>query len=210
MEDISCLFYLVLEFIDHVLSNEGRVLVHCQQGVSRSSAMLISYLMWKQDTDFSTTHIAVKKIRGVCSPNPGFITQLMRHYNIMHEAPIKPRLYRVIPHSAASPNLLVLKSTNKFPSPACLDSRGSHLLITPDHVYVWLGFECHDSLKEAAHAYVKRVQTYGKAPPSTKIIVQGKEPAEFVSFFDDSSQKVTTIGRNPEYDEEYALLYSSE
>ncbi len=42
-EDITCMFYDIIEWIENVIKAEGRLLIHCQQGVSRSSAMMIGY-----------------------------------------------------------------------------------------------------------------------------------------------------------------------
>src|SRR3990167_7112356 len=76
-EDVSCFFLLVLDFVNNALKDNGSVLFHCQQGVSRSSAMLIMYLMWKNSATFDETHKKVKEIRGISNPNTGFIFQLL-------------------------------------------------------------------------------------------------------------------------------------
>eukprot|EP00887_Chlorella_sp_A99_P007946 scaffold12.g7946.t1 len=54
---------------------EGRVLVHCSQGVSRSATLAIAYLMWKQEAGYDEVFAAVKAARGVANPNIGFICQ---------------------------------------------------------------------------------------------------------------------------------------
>ena len=54
----------------------GKVLLHCSQGVSRSASLAIAYLMWKQNTPFDNTLAAVKAIRGVANPNIGFTCQV--------------------------------------------------------------------------------------------------------------------------------------
>lgn len=51
-EDITCLFYDVIDWIENARNSGGRVFIHCQQGVSRSSAMAICYLMWKNNSTF--------------------------------------------------------------------------------------------------------------------------------------------------------------
>lgn len=52
-EDISTLIYEAVEFIDGAIQGGGVVFVHCHQGVSRSSSMVIAYLMWKHNLAFS-------------------------------------------------------------------------------------------------------------------------------------------------------------
>ena len=57
-------------------AKNGRVLLHCSQGVSRSASLAIAYLMWKQMKTFDDTLAAVKAIRGVANPNIGFTCQV--------------------------------------------------------------------------------------------------------------------------------------
>lgn len=59
-------------FIDQCLENNGRVLVHCLAGISRSSTIVISYLMKRQRLDAHTATCYVQRIREVVSPNFGF------------------------------------------------------------------------------------------------------------------------------------------
>lgn len=47
-EDITCVLYDALDFIEGVRRSHGRVFVHCAQGVSRSTSLVIAYLMWSQ------------------------------------------------------------------------------------------------------------------------------------------------------------------
>ncbi|CAD8120008.1 unnamed protein product [Paramecium sonneborni] len=53
------------------------VLVHCHAGKSRSSAIVISYLMKKRNLNLEQALIYVKYQRPIVSPNPGFIKQLL-------------------------------------------------------------------------------------------------------------------------------------
>ena len=53
------------------------VLVHCQQGVSRSCAAVIAFIMYKESIDFDTALEKVRKCRSICKPNIGFELQLM-------------------------------------------------------------------------------------------------------------------------------------
>ena len=55
---------------------DGRVLVHCSQGVSRSATLAIAYLMWKREANYDDVFTAVKACRGVANPNIGFICQV--------------------------------------------------------------------------------------------------------------------------------------
>jgi protein tyrosine phosphatase len=57
--------------------NGGRVLVHCSQGVSRSTTIAIAYLMWKTNQTYDDMYKVVRAKRGVTSPNVGFMCQLI-------------------------------------------------------------------------------------------------------------------------------------
>ncbi|ETO10058.1 hypothetical protein RFI_27318 [Reticulomyxa filosa] len=74
-------FGQVFPFMDEALSNGGGVLVHCQQGQSRSSAIVIAYLMRKLQKQYPETlnKILIHRKKGDAKywfPNPNhFVTQ---------------------------------------------------------------------------------------------------------------------------------------
>ena len=45
-------------------------------GISRSSTIVIAYLMWKTRATFNETYFFVKNRRKYISPNEGFVAQL--------------------------------------------------------------------------------------------------------------------------------------
>ncbi|XP_077571646.1 dual specificity protein phosphatase 26-like [Stigmatopora nigra] len=75
--DMSVNFQAAADFIHTALRRGGRVLVHCQVGVSRSATLVLAYLMLKQKLTLVEAICAVKKNRGVY-PNRGFLRQLIR------------------------------------------------------------------------------------------------------------------------------------
>ena len=70
-------FQVAFGFIEAAKTNKGRVLVHCHAGISRSSSMVIAYLMWSRRWRFSEAIAFVKQQRACIDPNIGFIGQLM-------------------------------------------------------------------------------------------------------------------------------------
>lgn len=77
-------------------ARNGRVLLHCSQGVSRSASLAIAYLMWKQNRTFDDTLAAVKAIRGVANPNIGFTCQVRTMHALLCVASGKQALYELI------------------------------------------------------------------------------------------------------------------
>ncbi|KAA8583485.1 hypothetical protein FQN60_014693 [Etheostoma spectabile] len=55
---------------------DGVVLVHCNAGVSRSSSVVIGYLMMREGLLFDDAYSQVKVARPSIRPNPGFYQQL--------------------------------------------------------------------------------------------------------------------------------------
>lgn len=78
-ESIEGVLYDSIEWIDAKFkeSNENRIYVHCQEGVSRSSSIVIGYLMWKYNKSFNDASEYVRERRGTSSPNIGFTYQLL-------------------------------------------------------------------------------------------------------------------------------------
>ncbi|XP_013880893.1 dual specificity protein phosphatase 19 [Austrofundulus limnaeus] len=66
-------------FIDQAREKDGVVLVHCNAGVSRSSSVVIGYLMLREGLTFDDAYSQVKQARPSIRPNPGFYEQL-QHY----------------------------------------------------------------------------------------------------------------------------------
>lgn len=73
---ISVHFNETYEFIE---SATGAALVHCQKGMSRSSTLVIAYLMKKFSVSYDDAYRFVKSIRPIVSPNSGFRKQLKKY-----------------------------------------------------------------------------------------------------------------------------------
>ena len=66
-------------FIDEAVKNNGKVLVHCMAGISRSSSIVIGYLMKSNNMSFEEALEHVKTQRPATNPNSGFRDQLKRY-----------------------------------------------------------------------------------------------------------------------------------
>ena len=67
------------EFIDNAINTNGRVLVHCNMGVSRSPSFIIAYLLQKRVfNSYIEAYEHVAKCRVVIYPNLNFVKQLVQ------------------------------------------------------------------------------------------------------------------------------------
>lgn len=77
--EITSYFEECSNFIDQTREQGGVVLVHCNAGVSRSSSIVIGYLMLREGLSFDDAYSQVKLARPSIRPNPGFYQQLQKY-----------------------------------------------------------------------------------------------------------------------------------
>lgn len=78
MQNLIHLFEECHKFMENALiENRGKILVHCQLGVSRSATIVISYLMRLNNWRFQESYEWTKFRRAFVDPNVGFQVQLM-------------------------------------------------------------------------------------------------------------------------------------
>ncbi|XP_029650888.1 serine-rich adhesin for platelets isoform X2 [Octopus sinensis] len=71
------------EFIRKTKEDNGKVLVHCKMGISRSASTVIAYKMKEDCCTFKEAFDFVKEKRGVIKPNKAFIAQLKEYHGIL-------------------------------------------------------------------------------------------------------------------------------
>lgn len=76
-QPISNNFASTYAFIDRELKKGGTVMVHCMAGISRSSTIVIAYLMKAESRSFDSVYAEVMGKRKQASPNLDFIGQLL-------------------------------------------------------------------------------------------------------------------------------------
>ena len=69
----------------HNFIDQGRTLVHCYAGISRSATIVISYLMKRYNKTLKFAYDHCKKVRPFISPNKGFMIQLQGYENQLRE-----------------------------------------------------------------------------------------------------------------------------
>ena len=100
-QDISKFFAEAWDFIEGELSKspDSRIFVHCYAGVSRSSSIVISYLMKKFNMKYQQAFDVVKMRRPSIYPNEAFVLQLKDYGRFLEQE----ELYRImtISHSTS-------------------------------------------------------------------------------------------------------------
>ena len=135
--------------------------------------------MWKNNWPFQQAHEHVKKLRPVCSPNTGFIAQLLRWYKRLQQPGKNTRLYEIVQHSSVNdPNFLIPKFVESYTS---LSSDTAYIFHTPANAWLWIGAQCPGFWLEAAKHAIKLLQTYEKLNAEFVTVQQGEEPDSFWS-----------------------------
>lgn len=78
MEEANLLphFEQAVQFIKSALEQGGKVLVHCQAGISRSASVVLAYLMAVEKTGLDSALASIRHTYPQASPNEGFLHQL--------------------------------------------------------------------------------------------------------------------------------------
>eukprot|EP00039_Didymoeca_costata_P015532 m.267030 g.267030 ORF g.267030 m.267030 type:complete len:370 (+) comp16242_c0_seq4:95-1204(+) len=74
--DIRQFFDNTLKFLEEAKKQSKRVLIHCQMGMSRSSTLVILWIMHTQQMNLRDATNFVREKRPFINPNPGFMQQL--------------------------------------------------------------------------------------------------------------------------------------
>lgn len=201
-EDITSVLYLVFDFIEEVRKQGGRVFVHCCKGVSRSTSLVIAYLTWLQRCTFQDAFNFVKNARAVTNPNLGFACQLLQFQKQLQNAHLlsnnKLRVYRMAPHSAHDPLLLVPKKVTGVEI-TTFDSRGVFVIHGQRSLYVWHGCVADMRMAKAGREFADQLIRYEKVEGPPVEVCEDEEPEDFfellrTGIFSRTSSDVSSFG----------------
>lgn len=74
-------FEEAFEIIDDARRTNGRILVHCAMGISRSATIVIAYIMSRYNMSLKASYDYVRSKRSIVSPNALFL-KLLQDYEI--------------------------------------------------------------------------------------------------------------------------------
>ena len=72
------------DFINDAIDNDGKVLIHCMAGRSRSATIVSAYIIKKFGMDPKNTVNSIKSKREIVQPNDSFLEQLDKYYNMLY------------------------------------------------------------------------------------------------------------------------------
>jgi len=187
-EEISLLFYRTLKWIDEAIQKGGRVLVHCREGISRSSTMVIAYLMWRCTMTFETAHEHIRKVRPICNPNTGFTCQLLmlgKKLGVGGAGNVQAgsstdKLFRVGPYHPREPFLLLIPQT-ELPAGPTLDPRFGWAIQCQQRFILWIGSQVIDveGCRVAAQQHIRWEEYFERRQCSLEEVHDGMEPPQF-------------------------------
>lgn len=93
-EFIDCALYGSSEKAEATKAHVGAVLVHCAQGVSRSVAFVMAYLMFRYRLRCEQAYHAVKRRVADAEPNKGFVEQLKMFEKMGFQVNQESELYK--------------------------------------------------------------------------------------------------------------------
>lgn len=197
-QSIIGLFFTVINFVEEARQQGGRTFIHCFEGVSRSSACCIAYLMWKEKLTFNAALEDVKEKRAVCSPNAGFIVQLLQWENIILQTRPETYMYRISPlndryheHKQVAPQLCASRT---------LDSRTCFIVHHSDgQVYIWIGSKASQNIIDEANKFAVLLKTYlENVKDNIEVIKEGEVNEKFMDAVSCVPEKNTSATPYPD------------
>lgn len=194
-ENIECVFYETIRFIEDAKNNNGRVYVHCVQGISRSSTLCIAYIILSNGLDYNEAFEFIQKKREVINPNLGFIIQLMwfhkRLYKQFDSIPVNPRVYTVCSHQREDPHRIVAKLMMEHffidKHAKSMDPRAVYIVQTKERFVIFIGASCKGKNREDyvkySYEYISELQKREKAAEDISEVDQDNVGTDFWSFW---------------------------
>ncbi|KAI8968317.1 protein-tyrosine phosphatase-like protein [Mycotypha africana] len=93
-QNIIQYFDEAIEYIQEAYKCKGRILIHCQAGVSRSPTILAACLMKSKKINRDEALDIIQRKRASIAPNAGFMEQLSLYYDLNYEVDPKHAEYR--------------------------------------------------------------------------------------------------------------------
>ncbi|EGD82792.1 hypothetical protein PTSG_03442 [Salpingoeca rosetta] len=84
--DLLSILPQVIQFIESARCSGGRVLIYCSNGLSRSIAILLAYMISTRKYSLTSAYRTVQTLRPLAAPHVCFLTQLVEYEGIVRQA----------------------------------------------------------------------------------------------------------------------------
>lgn len=217
-EDITAMFYRTFSFIDDAIQSNGRVLIHCREGVSRSSTLTAAYMMYRYQVDANAALNMIREVRAICNPNTGFYCQLFSLQKRLeidgkeNGSPPDTKLCasRVSRHDPRNPCLILRNfDYNRKVDVIPYDSRFGFMLRVGSTILGWIGQDCpnKDEVRASIEQHAHWVQKYEGVDVDLDVFSQGDEPEQFWDWNRvERPGPVGFIRPRAEFDSEYSSI----
>ena len=164
-ENIECIFYMCIDFINKCKKENKKILVHCFQGISRSAAIVIAYLIYNNHLNVDKAFNFVQKKRKIVNPNLGFFLQLELFYKRINLKEDRLEIFAINSFQVEQPNLIVarliyhniilnpeIKDIKPIP---IFDQRGVFIICDKNNVFILICSKVPFNLKNIYINYAK-------------------------------------------------------
>ena len=184
-ENIECLFFKCINYINEAKEKKGKVLIHCYKGVSRSVSVLISYLIFLNKWTYDEAFDFVQSKRAIANPNIGFYLQLKTFHKRITLNFDRLEIFSVSHFSKSQYDLIVCRliynnislkdnneencenaEINEEKKEIILNNKGMFIFAMKNKIFIVEGNNIteknYDIYKTASFDYIKDIKRYEK------------------------------------------------
>ena len=222
-ENIECIFYMCIDFINECKNSNGKVLVHCYKGVSRSVSIVLAYLIYTYRKTVEESLELIQTHRRRADPNIGFYLQLELFYKRLNDKNEKIKKFSVFFISYFSLKLedyivarlyfSELDNQNKLitvTQELTIDDRGVYIICNVDKVYILIGKQTADKTKnhfvEFAYKYINKIKECEHIANGEPTLIEQEIGEKEVVAFAKENNTLLTIKKNIDISKYYIDL----
>ena len=184
-ENIECLFFKCINYINDVKEKKGRVLIHCYKGISRSVSILIAYLIYINKWTYDEAFDFVQLKRSIADPNIGFYLQLKTFYKRITLLTDRLEIFSLSHFSKAQYDIIVCRliynninlknendndnnndENNSEKKEIILDNRDMYIFANKNNIFIVEGNNISEKnyklYKEQSLKYIKDIKIFEK------------------------------------------------
>ena len=164
-ENIECVFYKCIDFINKCKKENKKILIHCLQGISRSATITIAYLIYNNKMNVDKAFNFIQKKRKIINPNLNFFLQLELFYKRLNNKEDRIQIFAITSFQIEQPNFIVARLIyhNMILNPEIkdikpipiFDQRGVFIFCNKNNVFIIICSKVPLNLKDIYINYAK-------------------------------------------------------